>query len=336
MNNSTNMKSDLTETEPTETERSCSYTNKTAKLETYQNQSDKDSNTKIDRSTNQHRIVTEKATTEGNKASHPKAPTLQSGVGLHPILINNLWINEVLDDWERPIEDRLEELRVQRKVLIKAGYPTKDVTLAIRHLNRLYAPQQLILNQCPYQLFLTINCCKTYPDHIVLDKLNQILIRVNDTLYRNRRNGDDAGFFGFGVMEKESKPQTLPESEHIITKVTVSHWHFVLAHTVQTEVLDANRLKLAIEKVLENSSINQIESTLCDKYGLLLRDEYNRVLTEPVFDPNDVDVSKLATDSDNRNVARYMTKNLFRGQNTNEQCGVGLYHFNRGGLIKVH
>lgn len=281
------------------------------------------------------RIITDRDAPRRGQAHRSKA-TDSSAAPLHTILCNNEWLTEVLDDWETPVEERLTELRKQRKVLIRANLPTKDITIAIHHLDRLAAPLKLVLDQAPYQLFVTINCHRNYPDPIVINKLNKLLIRVNDKLNTKRWRKRNIGFDVYGVLEKQTK--LLGEKTSVDRGVidTDPHWHLMVKPAVAGELLDPVRYMQVFQEILIESDINQIDTTLCDEFGLVLRDENNEIMTDQVFDPTDIDVQKMSSDLDNRRVAGYITKNLFRGCNTHDQWGVGLYHFNRDGLVKVH
>lgn len=260
--------------------------------------------------------------------------SLDNNYLLPSILANNKWIDDVLNDWEMPIEERLSLLKNQRRALIQAGYPTRDTTNAIHKLSTIALPQRLILVQRPFQLFVTINCTTAYPNHIATKHLQYTLTRVNDRLYNKRWQKQNTGMEAFGVLERHSKLLGDKTSGETGVIDVLPHWHLVIKPASGYEVLDAAQVEQAFQFVLKSPS-NQIESRRKDESGMLLRNVCGAVLKDPVFDPHDIDVKELLTNLDDENISRYMTKNLFRGGAPDENHRTGLHHFNRNGLIKI-
>jgi hypothetical protein len=246
---------------------------------------------------------------------------------------NNIWINQILDDWQTPIENRLEELKTQRKAQIRANLPTRDITAAIHKLSRICVPQQLILAQRPYQMFVTLNCSRNYPDHMIVNSLEKVLRRVNDNLRGKRWQKRGLGLHGPMVLERKSKPVEREAKEQIVKDV-LPHIHMLLKSADAGDLFDRGEVEHAFE-YSSQSRVNLVETSERDEAGLLLRDQHGDILKVRMFDPWDFDVRESLTRFDDENLARYMTKNLFREKNTHEQWGVGLYHFNRDGLVKV-
>lgn len=253
---------------------------------------------------------------------------------LPSILANNTWLEEVLNDWETPIEERLTLLKNQRHVLIRAGYPSRDITNAIYRLSAIAVPQQLILMQRPFQLFVTINCTTAYPSHIATKHLQYTLNRVNDQIYNKRWQKENTGIEALSVLEKYTKLLGDKNTGETGVLSTLPHWHLVIKPVSEREILDTAEVEQAIRYVLGSPS-NQIDTNRTDESGLLLRKDCGALLKDPVFDPYDVNVQELLTDLDDDNISRYVTKNLFRQRMHTDEDESGLYHFGRNGLVTL-
>jgi hypothetical protein len=286
--------------------------------------------------TNRQRNPTHNGASETGRSLNRKAVKRLEAEQLSPILLieQSRFISEVLADDVTPLEDRIQVLKEQRRALIRANLPTKHITIAIRKLSQIYEPQQLILSQAPYQLFITLNATTHYSDEIVTRSTNLLLLRVNDVLYGKRWQKKNLGISGFIVLEKQSKPLRIPDTDLRYAESTRPHLHMLLKPEREGELLDKTVVAEAFEYVCESPGL-QVEKLERNEHGVLVWDDEHRIRTEPVFDAEDVEIKQSLSNFDDQNLARYLTKNLGRGQNTSDQYGVGLYHFNRDGLAKV-
>jgi len=249
--------------------------------------------------------------------------------------VTNNWLAKILEDWEIPLDERIAELKTQRRALLRANLPTGDITLAIKKLSKLHDPEQLIMNHAPYQLFATINCTKPYPEKDIFDYTEHLLKRVNDKIHGKGWMRNDTGMQTYLVFENKSKLLGDQSTEDRGVLDTLPHWHMVLRPSKAGEKLNCVQICEAFEFVTSQDRF-EIETTSLDKYGLLLRDKYGDLEREPVFDSSDIHVKPIYSEQDNKNTARYMTKNLWRSEVSNDQYGPGLYHFNNHGLIKLY
>lgn len=232
----------------------------------------------------------------------------------------NEYLVEILDEDNETLDSRIKELKELRRHLSKNKMSCSDVNSAIRKLSRKHTPDQIINKNGPYEFAVTINCCHDFSDPFVVRSFSHMVAVANRHGWKKNWHKKNLGMCGFAVLERHSK----------LGFDRLPHWHCLL------------KAASGMEGPLEYDRLYEALSVACYEQNTYTYSRDCRLgvdgqrIKYPVFNAYDIELTELPDVYDDQNFADYSIKNIHRSDDVwHDQWGIGLYHFNRNGLVKI-